>query len=83
MLAVDQQLNQLIIIISVFAALVVVVIVIFIVSFSVFYRKYKQKEQQKDLLLLELDRLESSMAHECKLGKRELTIITQFISLIM
>ncbi len=69
MLTVDQQLNQLIIIISVFAALVVVVVVIFIVSFSVFYRKYKQKEQQKDQLLLELDRLESSMAHECKLGK--------------
>ena len=77
-LTVDQPFDQLIIIISVFAVLVVIVIVIFIISFSVFYHKYKQKDQQNDLLLFELDRLESSMAHECKLGKAFLLLFYDY-----
>ena len=46
-------------------------IVIFIVIVSVFYRKFKQKDEQNDRLLFELERLESSVAHECKLGKSD------------
>ena len=62
--------NSQIIIISSFAVLVVIVVVAFIVFFSIFYRKYKLKDRQNDLLMIELDKLESNMAQECKLGQQ-------------
>jgi plexin A len=50
------------------AAIFVVFIVFFIIILSVFYRKYKQKDEQNDRLILELEKLEYNVAHECKLG---------------
>ena len=67
-LQVNGPLNQLVYIVPAFAGLVIIFIVVFIVIFSIFYRKYKQKDQQNDRLLFELERLETSVAHECKLG---------------
>ena len=55
-------------IVPAFAGLLIIFIVVFIVIFSIFYRKYKQKDEQNDRLLFELERLETSVAHECKLG---------------
>lgn len=75
-LRIEQQNSQLdiqIIVISVFAALAVFFFVIFIVVVSVLCHKYKLKGQQNDRLLYELERLETSVAHECKLGERDYT----------
>lgn len=59
----------LIILIPAFAGFIILCVVIFIVLFAVFCRKAKQKDQRYDLLMMELERLESSVARECKLGK--------------
>ena len=45
---------------------------IFIVIVAVFCRKTRQKDQRYDQLILELEKLESSVARECKLGFAEL-----------
>ena len=59
----------LIILVPVFAAFLILCVVIFMVLFAVFCRKAKQKDQRYEQLMMELERLESSVARECKLGK--------------
>ena len=58
--------------IPVIAVIVVVVVVILIVIVTVFCRKARQKDRKYDQLILELEKLESSVARECKLGFAEL-----------
>ena len=58
--------------IPVIAVIVVVVAVILIVIVTVFCRKARQKDRKYDQLILELEKLESSVARECKLGFAEL-----------
>lgn len=62
-------LNLLVILIPVFAGVIVLSAAIFIVVVAVFCRKTRQKDQRYDQLILELERLESSVARECKLGR--------------
>ena len=61
--------NLLVILIPVFAALIIVCVAVFIVLCTVFFRKTRQKDQRYDQLMMELERLESSVARECKLGE--------------
>ena len=61
-------LDPLFIIIPVFAFVVVVGVALFIVVVATLCHKYKKKDKQSDRLILELERLESSVAHECKQG---------------
>ena len=61
--------DPLVIIISVFAFVVIVGLSLFIVVVTTLCHKYKKKDEQSDRLLLELERLESSVAHECKQGQ--------------
>ena len=58
--------------IPVFAAIIIVATVIFIVLVAVFCRKTRQKDRKYDQLILELEKLESSVARECKIGFAEL-----------
>ena len=58
--------------IPVFAALIVTATVVFIVLVAVFCRKARQKDRKYDQLILELEKLESSVARECKIGFAEL-----------
>ena len=58
--------------IPVFAVIIVVAAVIFIVLVAVFCRKTQQKDRKYDQLILELEKLESSVARECKIGFAEL-----------
>ena len=58
----------LIILVPVFAGFIILCVVIFIILFAVFCRKTRQKDQRYDQLMMELERLESSVARECKLG---------------
>jgi len=64
-----EPLNLLVILIPVFAGVIVLSAAIFIVVVAVFCRKTRQKDQRYDQLILELERLESSVARECKLGR--------------
>ncbi len=61
--------NLLIILIPFFAGFLILLVVILIVLFAVFCSKTKQKDQRYDQLMMELERLESSVARECKLGE--------------
>jgi len=54
--------------VPVFAVIIILCVVIFIVLFAVFYRKARQKDERYDQLMVELEKLESSVARECKLG---------------
>ena len=58
--------------IPVFAAIIIMAIVIFIVLVAIFCRKARQKDRKYDQLILELEKLESSVASECKIGFAEL-----------
>ncbi len=51
------------------AFIIILCVVIFIVLFAVFYRKARQKDERYDQLMVELEKLESSVARECKLGE--------------
>lgn len=66
------QLEILYYLIPVFAVVIVVAIVIFMVLIAVFCRKARQKDRKYDQLILELEKLESSVARECKIGFAEL-----------
>ena len=66
---IKEPLNLLVILIPVFAGVIVLSAAIFIVVVAVFCRKTRQKDQRYDQLILELERLESSVARECKLGE--------------
>lgn len=66
---ISSNLNLLLILIPTFAGFLILCVVIFIVLFAVFCRKAKQKDQRYDQLMMELERLESSVARECKLGE--------------
>ena len=68
MVLIRPPLNSLLIIIPVFAFVVIVGVVLFIVVVATLCHKYKKKDEQSDRLILELERLESSVAHECKQG---------------
>ena len=54
--------------IPVFAAIIIVATVIFIVLVAVFCRKARQKDRKYEQLILELEKLESSVVRECKIG---------------
>jgi len=71
MIQINEPLNLLVILIPVFAGVIVLSGAIFIVVVAVFCRKTRQKDQKYDQLILELERLESSVARECKLGNEE------------
>lgn len=58
--------------IPVFASIIVAAVVIFMVLVAVFCRKARQKDRKYDQLILELEKLESSVARECKIGFAEL-----------
>ena len=58
--------------IPVFAVIIVAAAVIFMVLVAVFCRKARQKDRKYDQLILELEKLESSVARECKIGFAEL-----------
>ena len=61
--------DLLVILIPVFAAVLVLCVAVFMVVFAVFCRKTRQKDRRYDQLILELEKLESSVARECKLGE--------------
>lgn len=63
------SLQLLIILVPVFAFFIIFCVVIFIVLFAVFCRKARQKDQRYEQLMMELEKLESSVARECKLGE--------------
>ena len=71
MIQINKPLNLLVILIPVFAGVIVLSGAFFIVVVAVFCRKTRQKDQKYDQLILELERLESSVARECKLGNEE------------
>jgi len=71
MIQINEPLNLLVFLIPVFAGVIVLSGAIFIVVVAVFCRKTRQKDQKYDQLILELERLESSVARECKLGNEE------------
>lgn len=60
----------LVILIPSFAGFLILLVVFLIVICAVFCRKAKQKDQRYDQLMMELERLESSVARECKLGNK-------------
>ena len=76
MIQINEPLNLLIILILVFAGVIVFSGAIFIVVVAVFCRKTRQKDQKYDQLILELERLESSVARECKLGRKSVLSVT-------
>lgn len=61
--------DLLIILAPVFAGFIILCVVIFIVLFAVFCSKTRQKDQRYDQLMMELEKMESNVARECKLGK--------------
>ena len=63
------NLDLLIYLVPAFALVIIVALVIFIVVVVVFCRKSRQKDRRYDQLILELEKLESSVARECKLGE--------------
>ena len=63
------DLDLLIYLVPAFALVIIVALVIFIVVVVVFCRKSRQKDRRYDQLILELEKLESSVARECKLGE--------------
>ena len=58
--------------VPVFAVVIIFVAVVLMVIVAVFCRKARQKDRKYDQLILELEKLESSVARECKLGFAEL-----------
>ena len=57
-----------IILIPVFASVTVVGVAFFMCVVAIFCRKAQQKDKRYDQLMLELEKLESSVARECKQG---------------
>lgn len=58
----------LVILIPIFAGVFIICAAVFIVVVAVFCSKAKQKDRRYDELMVELEKLESSVARECKLG---------------
>lgn len=58
----------LVILIPIFASVLIISTVVFIVVVAIFCSKAKQKDRRYDELMFELEKLESSVARECKLG---------------
>ena len=67
-LRLSPNLELLYILVPVIAAVVIISATVFIVLVAVFCRNARKKDQKYDQLILELERLESSVARECKLG---------------
>ena len=57
-----------IILIPIFASVTVVGVAFFMCVVAIFCRKTRQKDRRYDQLMLELEKLESSVARECKQG---------------
>ena len=66
---INEPTNLLVILIPVFAGVFIICAAFFIVVVAIFCRKTKQKDRRYDQLILELEKLESSVARECKLGE--------------
>ncbi len=65
----DEPLNLLLILVPAFALVIILSIVVVIVVVAVFCPKTRQKDRRYDLLILELERMESSVARECRIGE--------------
>ncbi len=63
------NLNLLIILLPVFACVIVLSVAVFIVLVAVFCRNTRKKDQRYNQLILDLEKMESSVASECKLGE--------------
>ena len=68
----QSQLEILYYLVPVVAIVFIFVGVVLMVIVTVFCRKARQKDRKYDQLILELEKLESSVARECKLGFAEL-----------
>ena len=68
----DRQLELIYYLVPVFAVVIIFVAVVLMVIVAVFCRKARQKDRKYDQLILELEKLESSVARECKQGFAEL-----------
>ena len=68
----DRQLELIFYLVPVFAVVIIFVAVVLMVIVAVFCRKARQKDRKYDQLILELEKLESSVARECKQGFAEL-----------
>ncbi len=61
--------DLLITLLPIFAGVLIISIAVFIVLVAVFCRNTRRKDQRYEQLILELEKLESSVARECKLGE--------------
>ena len=66
---VQKDLDLIAILIPVFASVTVVGVAFFMCVVAIFCRKTHQKDKRYDQLMLELEKLESSVARECKQGQ--------------
>ncbi len=61
--------DLLVTLLPIFAGVLIISIAVFIVLVAVFCRNTRRKDQRYEQLILELEKLESSVARECKLGE--------------
>ncbi|XP_064399095.1 plexin A3-like isoform X2 [Halichondria panicea] len=69
---VASNIDLLITLLPIFVGVVLLSVAVFIVLVAVFCRNTRRKDQRYEQLILELEKLESSVARECKLGFAEL-----------